>query len=62
MHSFCMNIRVFCISQTVVLNEYLLGIATFASVNSLIIPPPPPPPHAIFCLEEVLQGSVSEVS
>lgn len=36
---FCMNSCVFRISQTVTLNEYLLGIATFASCNSLIIPP-----------------------
>lgn len=54
-HSFSMNICVFCVSQTVVLNDYLLGIATLASFNSLIIctplpshPTPPPPGNILF--------------
>lgn len=36
--AFSKNVCVFCINQTVVLNEYLLGIATLASFISLIIP------------------------
>lgn len=37
--SFSKIVCVFCVSQTVLLSEYLLGIATLSSFISLIIPP-----------------------